>query len=159
MSKEQAKLTDPAKVKRAAADPRRPGAQCKAEPGVFRPEVNPRRCEGKGDCVAVCPYGAFEVGPMPDETLNAMPFFTRLKLRAHGRKTAFTPRADACRACGLCVVACPERAIRLIGPDGRAVKAGIRRAATVSAQSQETSGQAMVGGEVTVMGRPAIDET
>ena len=104
-------------------------------PGVFHPEVNPRRCEGKGDCVAVCPYGAFEVGGMPDETFNAMPFFTRLKLRAHGRKTAFTPRADACRACGLCVVACPERAIRLIGPDGRAVKAGIRRAAAVSAQS------------------------
>jgi NAD-dependent dihydropyrimidine dehydrogenase PreA subunit len=118
MSKE---LIDPEKVKRAAADPKRPGFQCKADPGVYRPVVDARLCEGKGDCVAVCPCGAFEVGHLPDETFNAMPFFTRLKLRAHGRKTAFTPRADACRACGLCVVACPERAIRLVGPDGRDV--------------------------------------
>ena len=39
-----------------------------------------------------------------------------LKTSAHERKTAATPRADACRACGLCVKMCPERAIRLIGP-------------------------------------------
>lgn len=33
---------------------------------------------------------------------------------AHGRKFAYTPRADGCRAYGLCVVACPEDAIRLV---------------------------------------------
>ncbi len=43
-----------------------------------------------------------------------MSFFTRLKMTAHGRKTAFTPRADACQACGLCVAACPEKAITLV---------------------------------------------
>ena len=102
---ERAVRKDPAKAKRAAADP-----------GVFRPEVDPRRCEGKADCVAVCPYDVFEVGRMADETFQAMPALVQLKLWAHGRKTAYTPRADACQACGMCVVACPERAIRLVGP-------------------------------------------
>ena len=105
---------DADKARRAAADPHRPGADCKAEPGAFRPVVDPRRCEGKADCVAVCPYDVFEVGRMADETFDALSFLVRLKVRAHGRQTAFTPNADACRGCGLCVVSCPERAIRLV---------------------------------------------
>jgi 4Fe-4S ferredoxin len=36
-----------------------------------------------------------------------------LKLRVHGMKMAYTPNADACRSCGLCVAACPEHAITL----------------------------------------------
>ena len=115
---ERAVRKDSAKAKRAAADPKRPGAECKADPGVFRPEVDPRRCEGQADCVAVCPYDVFEVRRMADETFQAMPALVQLKLWAHGRKTAYTPRADACQACGMCVVACPERAIRLVGPAG-----------------------------------------
>jgi len=107
---------NPVKTRRAAADPKRPGAECKADPGVFYPAVDARRCEGKGDCVAVCPYDVFEVGPMDDETFDAMPLLVKLKLWAHGRRTAYTPNADACRGCGLCVVACPEQAIWLVGP-------------------------------------------
>jgi len=38
----------------------------------------------------------------------------KLKLRVHGMHVAYTPNADACRACGLCVTACPERAITLV---------------------------------------------
>jgi NAD-dependent dihydropyrimidine dehydrogenase PreA subunit len=105
---------DPAKARRAAADPRRPGEQCTAPPGAWVPVVDRRRCEGKADCVAVCPYDVFEVGRISDEEFAALPLLSRLKLRAHGRKTAFTPRADACRACGLCVVACPEKALTLV---------------------------------------------
>ena len=90
---------------------------CKAEPGVFRPQVDARRCEGKADCVAVCPYDVFEVGRIADEAFMAMPLLIKLKLMAHGRKTAYTPRADACHACGLCVSACPEHAIRLVRAD------------------------------------------
>ena len=105
--------TDPAKVRRAAAHPDRPGHDCTAEPGAFRPVIDQRRCEGKSDCVAVCPYDVFTVGRMDDATYAAMPMLVKLKLWAHGRRTAFTPNADACRACGLCVVACPEGAIRL----------------------------------------------
>lgn len=74
------------------------------------------RCEGKGDCVEVCPYDVFEVGSIEDDVFRKLPFFIRLKLSAHGKKTAYTPKADACRACGLCVTACPEKAIRLVGP-------------------------------------------
>lgn len=90
--------------------------RCNADPGVYHPEVDPKLCEGKGDCVAVCPFEVFEVGPMDDETFDAMPPLVKLRLWAHGRKTSHTPRAGDCRACGLCVVACPEHAIRLVGP-------------------------------------------
>jgi len=105
---------NPAKTKRAAAEARRQGMKCRADPGVFRPEVDALHCEGKGDCVEVCPYNVFAVGRMTEEAFAAMPFRIRLKLWAHGKKTAYTPNVDACRACGLCVVACPERAIRLV---------------------------------------------
>ncbi|HTB58985.1 MAG TPA: 4Fe-4S binding protein, partial [Polyangia bacterium] len=40
--------------------------------------------------------------------------FGKLRSVAHRRNTAYTPLADACQACGLCVVACPEKAIRLL---------------------------------------------
>ena len=43
----------------------------------------------------------------------ALGFLAKLKSRGHGRKTAYTPGADACHACALCVRACPETAIRL----------------------------------------------
>lgn len=93
----------------------------KAAPGTFKPVVDARRCEGKGDCVAVCPYDVFEVGRLPDVEFASMPLLVRLKLWAHGRKTAFTPNADACRACGACVTACPERAITLARSDDRPI--------------------------------------
>jgi 4Fe-4S ferredoxin len=109
----------------AAVSDRTPlASDCKSERGIIRPEVDARRCEGKGQCVAVCPYDVFEVGRLADEAFNAMPFRVKLKLWAHGRKTAYTPNAEACRACGLCVAACPEQAIRLIRSDaGPAVSA------------------------------------
>src|SRR5690242_9083225 len=104
---------DTAKARRAASHPDRPGEQCRAEPASFRPVVDRRRCEGKHDCVDVCPYGVFEVRRMDDAEFAALPFFARLKSLAHKRQTAYTPHADLCRACGMCVVACPEKAIRL----------------------------------------------
>ncbi len=105
---------NPQKARAAAAHPDRPGEECRAEPGTWQPQVNRRRCEGKGDCVEVCPYGVFALGPIDEAEYQSFPFFTRMKLRAHGKVTAHLPLAEACRACGLCVVACPEAAITLV---------------------------------------------
>ncbi len=107
------KRTDREKVRRAAADPRRPGAECKAPAGSFIPVVDRGRCEAKADCVAVCPYDVFDIGRIEPADYRALPWLARLKVAVHGMQTAYTPRADQCRACGLCVVACPEGAIRL----------------------------------------------
>lgn len=96
----------------AAAQALKP-PKCKAEPGLFVPVVDATRCEGQGDCAVVCPVDVFEIGRLPDAQFDAMPLLVRFKLWAHGRQTAFTPKAEACRACGSCVSACPEHAITL----------------------------------------------
>jgi NAD-dependent dihydropyrimidine dehydrogenase PreA subunit len=55
----------------------------------------------------------FDVQQIDDADFAQLGFFAKLKSRAHGRMTAYTPRADVCHACGLCVDACPENAIKL----------------------------------------------
>lgn len=102
------------KARRAAKHPDRPGERCSAEPGAFAPVVNRAKCEAKGDCVAVCPYDVFEVRQIDEAEYRALPALARFKVWAHGKKSAYTPRAPACQACGLCVVACPEHAISLV---------------------------------------------
>jgi len=110
---------DATKARRAAKDRKRPGEKCRASPSVFEPRIDRSRCEGKAECAAVCPYDVFEVRRIDEADFAALSFFGRLKSRAHGRLTAYSPRADACHACGLCVVVCPERAITLIRREGR----------------------------------------
>lgn len=56
----------------------------------------------------------FEIRRIEETDFAKLGFLAKLKSRVHGRKTAYTPRAADCRACGLCVVACPEAAIRLV---------------------------------------------
>lgn len=102
------------KARRAARHPDRPGEKCGAEAGVYRPVVDRNACEGKRDCVEVCPYDVFEVRQIDDEDFSSLSFLGKMKSRAHGRLTAYTLHADLCQACGLCVVACPEEAIRLV---------------------------------------------
>lgn len=105
---------DAVKARRAAHDPNRPGERCRAEAASHAPVIDRSRCEGKAECIAVCPYDVFEVRRMDDADFEQLSLLGRLKSRAHRRRTAYTPRADACRACGLCVVVCPENAITLV---------------------------------------------
>ena len=112
------KRTNPRKVRRAASHTDRPGEDCKASPQAWAPEVDFGRCEGKGDCVEVCPYNVFEIRRIDRADYAPLPWLAKLKLVAHGRQVAYTPLADACLACGLCVVACPEKAIELVRRGG-----------------------------------------
>ena len=108
---------DREKARRAAAHPDRPGLECRAEPAAYAPQINRNRCEGKSDCVEVCPYDVFEVRTIAPADFDKLSFIGRLKSRAHKRQTAYTPRAEQCKACGLCVVSCPEKAITLLKLD------------------------------------------
>jgi len=107
---------DLATKRRAAQHPDRPGERCNGEVGAWSPIVDHGQCEGKRDCVVVCPHDVFEVRRMDDSDFKALSMLAKLRVVAHRRQTAYTPNADACRACGLCVVACPEGAITLVGP-------------------------------------------
>ena len=86
---------------------------CKQPEGVVAPVIDRNRCEGKDDCVRVCPYDVFEVRKLTGDERAALPFLVRVKVAVHGNRQAFAIRADQCHACGLCVSACPESAIRL----------------------------------------------
>lgn len=110
---DKAPQLDTEKARRAARHPDRPGEKCGATAGAYRPIVNRDACEGKHDCVKVCPYDVFEVRLIDDEDFAKLSFLGKLKSRVHGKQTAYTPKATLCRACGLCLVACPEKAISL----------------------------------------------
>lgn len=88
-------------------------AGCKQAPGTIAPVVDLGRCEGKGDCVRVCPETVFEVRRIDEADYGGLSLLHKFKLRVHGMKVAYMPNVEACRSCSLCVSACPEKAITL----------------------------------------------
>lgn len=88
--------------------------ECRADAGQFTPLVDRSKCEGKAACVEVCPFHVFEVRRIDDADFSRLGLLAKLKSMAHGRKTAYTPLESACQACGKCVAACPEKAIKLV---------------------------------------------
>jgi NAD-dependent dihydropyrimidine dehydrogenase PreA subunit len=85
---------------------------CK-EVGLLVPVIDRNRCEGKEDCVEACPYSVFEMGRLNEDERAALSGLGRVKSFFHGYRQAFVKRPGDCHACGLCVKACPERAITL----------------------------------------------
>jgi NAD-dependent dihydropyrimidine dehydrogenase PreA subunit len=86
---------------------------CGKEPGAVIPVVDRTKCEGKEDCVLVCPYDVFAVRELAKAERAMLPITTRLKAWAHRNRQAFVVQPARCHACGLCVSSCPEHAIQL----------------------------------------------
>jgi NAD-dependent dihydropyrimidine dehydrogenase PreA subunit len=87
--------------------------ECRSPAGQFAPVIDRARCEGKAVCVEVCPFDVFEVRRIDDADFAKLGMLSKLKSIAHSRMTAYAPRASACQACGKCVAACPEEALKL----------------------------------------------
>jgi NAD-dependent dihydropyrimidine dehydrogenase PreA subunit len=86
---------------------------CKGEAGRVAPVVDRNKCEGKADCLRVCPYGVFELAVLAPDQRRELSLLGRLKGWAHGYKQAFVVKPGDCHACNLCVDACPEDALKL----------------------------------------------
>jgi NAD-dependent dihydropyrimidine dehydrogenase PreA subunit len=87
---------------------------CKQAAGVFKPVIDRNRCEGKEECVKVCPYQVFSMKTVAPEERRELSLRGRVKGYVHKWQQAYAVNGDACHACGLCVAACPEKAIALV---------------------------------------------
>ena len=91
-----------------------PGVECRGEPGRVAPVIDRHRCEAKAGCVAVCPFGVFEIRTLTPPDRAALSLVGRMKAWVHGNRQAYVIRPADCHACQLCIQACPEDAIRLV---------------------------------------------
>lgn len=87
---------------------------CRDAPGRFAPVVDRNKCEAKGGCVSVCPYGVFEIRRLQAADRARLSLVGRLKAWAHGNRQAYVARPGDCHACRLCIEACPENALQLM---------------------------------------------
>ena len=87
--------------------------ECKQEAGAFYPVIDRNRCEGKADCVQVCPVSVFVIATLPKDQRSGLSVTGKLKGFVHKWQQALLINPEACEACGLCVTACPEDAITL----------------------------------------------
>ena len=89
-------------------------ADCPGAPGRVAPQIDRNRCEAKGPCVEDCPFNVLEIRSLDASDRESLSWRGRIKAWAHGNRQAHVIRPADCRACQLCVNACPEAAIRLV---------------------------------------------
>lgn len=77
------------------------------------PVVDRNRCEGKQDCLRVCPYDVFTIQSLTVEDREKLSLKGKIKAWIHSGKQAYVTNPDACHACLLCIAACPEKALKL----------------------------------------------
>lgn len=82
----------------------------------LKPVVNFNSCGGKEDCEVACPYEVFDVRKIDDADRHKLNLKGRIKTFFNSNK-AYVALPDLCKACGFCVTACPEKAIRLVRDD------------------------------------------
>ncbi len=82
--------------------------------GVVVPVIERDRCEGKAECVAVCPFDVFEVRKLDAADRRALSLVGKLKALAHGNRQAYVVKPQDCHACQDCISVCPEGAIDLV---------------------------------------------
>lgn len=87
-------------------------SNCDNAGGKLMPIVNFNSCGAKADCVAVCPYDVFEMRPITIEDKAKLNLKGKIKTFFFKEK-AYLTDPSLCHDCGLCVQACPERAIKL----------------------------------------------
>jgi 4Fe-4S ferredoxin len=86
---------------------------CQDDSGKVAPFVDRNRCEGKAECVRVCPYGVFQIRKLAPEDRSPLSATGKLKAWMHGWKQAYVVDPANCHACRRCVDACPEDALEL----------------------------------------------
>ena len=85
---------------------------CTDTGGKLMPLVDFNSCGAKEDCVAICPYDVFEMRPISTEDKANLNLKGKIKTFFFKNK-AYLTNSALCHACGLCVQACPENAIKL----------------------------------------------
>jgi len=88
---------------------------CSEQAGRVVPIIDRNRCEAKEDCVRVCPYDVFEIRSLGAADRQALSWVGWTKALFHGNRQAYVVAGAQCHACGLCIRACPEGAIKLRG--------------------------------------------
>ncbi len=87
--------------------------KCADLSGKVMPLVDFNSCAAKKDCEAVCPYDVFEMRTISAEDKAKLNLKGKIKTFFFKEK-AYLANPDKCHACGLCIQACPEKAIQLI---------------------------------------------
>ena len=83
------------------------------ETEAVAPVIDRDRCVGDAGCVAVCPHQVLALRPVAAQDCDGLPASTRFLLSLSQGLQAVVTAPECCRACGLCLAACSQRAITL----------------------------------------------